>query len=149
MNACHRNSIIIAERVINTKPVRSMSYMEYLRNRDTVSTATPSELAQFEQSPLNFTPDSSTGLVENRFENFGSPPVSFEQMDSVSESVDETPEWLKADIAGMDFIPIDALQGDRKVKAGELLEQSEVELAAPKRNQEEENENQEEIYNVK
>jgi hypothetical protein len=67
----------------------------------------------------------------------------------VSESVDETPEWLKADIAGMDFIPIDALQGDRKVKAGELLEQSEVELAAPKRNQEEENENQEEIYNVK
>lgn len=150
MNACYWNSIIIAERVINTKPVRSISYMEYLRNRDTISTATPSELVQYDP---NFTPDSSTGLVENRFENFnfGSPPASFDRNDSTNENSSETPEWLKADIANMDFIPIDALQGekrDRMDKVSELDEQNEIELSQHQTDDVENKEEREENYNV-
>ena len=127
MSSCYWNSIIIAEKVLNSKPVRSISYAEYLRNRDTPSAiGSSSTIDQYEnQSALDeWAPEASTVQIPNRFANFnpGSPPIS--QINNNSFTASETPEWLKKDIENMDFIPMDALQFDnnlnKKEKASEI-----------------------------
>lgn len=109
MSSCYWNSIIIAERVLTTKPVRSISYADYLRKESSRQGLTD------EDSP-SFTPEASTGLVADRFENLrvlDSPPVEFKS--SFNEaSVSGTPDWLKKDMEGMDFIPMEALNESYK-----------------------------------
>ncbi len=118
MSSCYWNSIIIAERELNTKPVRSISYADYLRKETLNSRQGQNSVDS--QSLLSFTPESSTGLVANRFERLrvDSPQVQFE-----SDMSETTPEWLKNDIEDMDFIPMEALHNDYNKEKGKLVEQ--------------------------
>lgn len=118
MASCYWNSIIIAEKILTTKPVRSISYAEYLRK----GAQTPQEMSNENQG--NFPSEVSTGFVANRFEQLkiDSPPIYVDKQNFNETTLNQTPEWLKNDIESMDFIPMDALDRQEKLvnKSGNI-----------------------------
>jgi len=127
MSSCYWNSIIIAERELNTKPVRSISYADYLR---TLSSRQDQNSLD-SQSPISFTPESSTGLVANRFEGLkvDSPQVHFQSNEFEANMSETTPEWLKKDIIDMDFIPMEALYNENNIEKEKSSKQPKKETA--------------------
>ena len=91
----------MAEKLLTSKPVRSVSYAEYMR-KDIVSSQTESNLSSL-QNELCGSFDEQTNILPQRGQILQSQHLG------MSSSTNEVPEWLKEDIEGADFISIDAL----------------------------------------
>ncbi len=98
MQSCHWNTIIIAEKLLNAKPIRSVSYAEYMREKSVCSSLGSREDESLGSSPNMIYHSESTNKLTNRF-------VKLEN--TIEKS--EIPEWLKNDIKEADFIPIEEL----------------------------------------
>lgn len=121
MDARGWNSIIIAEQILNFKPVRSASFTRKVTGSTSSSlAATPATppVGGIEPSIFEDVSNSDSSNQEsNKQATFEiqrpasiltreqSEPVVFE----VGEETEFVPEWLKAEADGADFIPIDAL----------------------------------------
>jgi hypothetical protein len=112
MQSCQWSSIIIAEKLLNTKPVRSVSYAEYLREKESFSLSpdcgvTDNDSAFFQEQS---TKALSTNLLVNRIEPSAQNNSSCNKIlsnlneDSNFDAGSEIPEWLKKDIEEADRI---------------------------------------------
>ena len=105
------NSIIIAEQILDSKPVRSMSYLDYLRKESSSSSSSYDVNAQFAHN--------QDQELFGRLEHVavGSPCgekafVEQQQQKQFSAGCgdnSEVPEWLKRDFNDASVIHIDAL----------------------------------------
>lgn len=130
MSAKHWNSIIIAEKELNAKPVRSVSYADYMR-KASFSNQSPSsgigseinaeQLNQVESVYQNYLEQNSASRDEvnrNQESTFQKRVFNNQMNDSTG-----MPEWLKKDLEDADFIPIEALDKKESVKAESIPEE--------------------------
>jgi hypothetical protein len=109
---CSNNwtSIIIAEKILNAKPVRSISFANYI-SKKTENNSPLSELDlnkfeyEIEQEKEQITKPVRFDLVTN---NKQSPLEEGESMNSNEYSI--MPDWLKKDLDEASFIPLEALE---------------------------------------
>ena len=122
MSARHWNSIIIAEQMLDTKPVKIQSYADYMRK--TTSYDATSESIESAR-PINEVYNYISGSEEK--EDNALSPEQFVQFNidsnypikeknfSRENSDTEVPEWLKKDLEDADFIPIEAYERNEPV----------------------------------
>jgi hypothetical protein len=130
MKARNWNSIIIAEQILNTKPVRSVSYVNYMRK----TTNSASNLLSSNQSE-NCSGENNSEFLENtefylgnddetapqqRF--FVKEPQNAVNGPSKNDATEGMPDWLKRDMEDADLIPIEALDNKMKPLTKEELE---------------------------
>lgn len=110
------SSLIIAEKILTTKPVKSLSLANYMNKKcltnsnETSSTESksfePIDNDLIKNEKIQF--DLSSTSSENKLES-----EPFEHFDSNDESTD-MPDWIKKDLDEASFIPIDALKREKK-----------------------------------
>lgn len=124
MCAKHWYSIIIAEKILNSKSLKSVSYLEYLRGISTANLqASGSEsdsvnsdnvTDELKRSILENAASSENFIIENNQEQTNQVRFvennDFKLMKIETEKVEDTndvPSWLKKDLEEADFIPIE------------------------------------------
>ena len=140
MSARYWHSIIIAEQVLNTKPVRSVSYADYMK-KSNLSLEYESDGTNLVRSPSGLLPEQNINydllINVNEHENevyFNSSTQDCRLVDKknllqrpfTSPSKEETdmPEWLKKDIEEADFIPIEVLERREAFKGAQFKSNS-------------------------
>lgn len=108
---CSNNwtSIIIAEKILNAKPVRSISFANYISKKTEYNSPLPElDLNKFEyeieQEKEQLTKPVRFDLIANE----QTPLEEGESMNSNEYSV--MPDWLKKDLDEASFIPLEALE---------------------------------------
>ena len=114
MNARHWHSIIIAEKILNQRSVRSVSLLDALKKERNMSSSSldnlddaatnqvrPAGLYNLPAESTNDNNNGSTGQVR---------PFRFEVSHVPDENTNEMPTWLKNDVEEAEFIPIEALK---------------------------------------
>lgn len=123
LNSRYWHSTIIAEQTLNTRPVRSVSYAEYMRKG---STSASSIVNSFEADQVARAASEINARIRADFVGF-SEENDFRHNNNVSEENSRAvfgepdndddkdddsgvPEWLKNDLKDAEFIPIEALR---------------------------------------
>lgn len=114
MSCKHWNAMIIAEKILNSKSMRSISYADYLRaaefrsdsvsSNKTVETNDESAAAAKQEYESSISVSSSTDPTANI--ELETPPVAGLKPIFDLNMASEVPDWLKNDLAEADFIPI-------------------------------------------
>ena len=102
MCSCHWTSLVIAEQMLNSKPVRSISFANYMNKKGSTSspgTGPDSPLSQIKS--LELEPKEEINLSDELSGQFDISEVENEDSsdeikeDSTNEYSDEMPDWLK------------------------------------------------------
>jgi NIMA (never in mitosis gene a)-related kinase 9 len=114
MRANSWNSIVIAEKILNTKPVRTVSYADYIKKE---TKRQSSDIINRQLSPICLSND----LSNIHFESNKSDEVQIPPNDKNLNNEDDSqmPDWLKQDFDDFklnDLISIDALESKSIVK---------------------------------
>jgi hypothetical protein len=119
MKSRHWHSIIIAEQVLNSKPMRNISYIDYkqLKENNTSNTYDAADTRDSGISEYISNQDNNLDLEASKnylyvdeqleFKDYGKIMVR-DEFEVPNESTD-IPEWLKNDMKDCEYIPIDAL----------------------------------------
>ena len=116
--------MIIAEKILNSKSMRSVSYADYLRNN-----ASRNSAAAAGTSSSTATSELDQDSQANKMSSFLSSSETDESVIAdikVREDKDETddvPEWLKNDLAEASFIPIKPIEEPKVVENKQTKEQ--------------------------
>jgi hypothetical protein len=121
MKARNWNSIIIAEQILNTKPVRSVSYVNYMRkttNDGSYLLASNQSESYNDENNFNFVENTKFYLGNDEEtapqQRFFAPPHAATVEPSKNDETEGMPDWLKKDMEDADFIPIEALENKMK-----------------------------------
>lgn len=102
--------MIIAEKILNSKSMRSVSYADYLRNNASRNSAAGANTSSSTAATSELDQDSQA----NKMSSFLSSSETDESViadvkvreDKDRDETDDVPEWLKNDLADASFIPI-------------------------------------------
>ena len=121
MKARNWNSIIIAEQILKAKPVRSVSYKNYMRKTSSSSYFTESAVKDEEITNNTNIEDEIYGDIYNEVAEPEQharclPNESGLLFNNNNNATEGMPDWLKKDFEEADFIPIEALDKKANVK---------------------------------
>lgn len=106
MSCKHWNAMIIAEKILNSKSMRSISYADYMRAcRSESVSSQPGGVKRTESSGSEMKREIAESPVEVVASNTPDSDVMLKPSFDLNMT-SEVPEWLKNDLADADFIPI-------------------------------------------
>jgi hypothetical protein len=109
---------MIAEQILNKKPMRNLSYVDYKQLKENLTNNT-FNLENIWCNSLNSQVDNEINYI-NEYEKI------IIKDDEVSN--DDIPEWLKNDVEECEFIPIEALNKSIRLKTQPKIKDKEANL---------------------
>ena len=102
ISCCHWSTLVIAEQMLNSKPVKSISFANYMNKKSSTNSPGPDspgldQLDLESKEELYPSEDSSVKFGLNEIKN-NDTDKNDTKNDSIDESTEEMPEWLKKGI---------------------------------------------------